>query len=312
MRLFVISLVSAVHVTVIGGALLIQGCGTTRGPVEFQDQVVMPPSDVEQDRRITPAEPVPLRRPASIEESAARFKQEQPPTRPKPPAPVGVAHAGETYVVGQGDTLSAIALRFRVPMSEIMVLNNISNPDRIHLGQELKLPAKVSDPTPRPAPAPRAPSRDIPEDAVRYEVRSGDSLSMIAFRYGTTVKAIQELNGITGDRILVGQELFLPPGSRLRRTESRQPSAPQPRTEPEAATEENVVTPPLPTSPLEALAPEAPVEQEQITYTVQAGDSILDVASAHNVSIVDLRRVNQLTSSDRLIPGQTLVIPTNR
>ncbi|QGG47686.1 LysM peptidoglycan-binding domain-containing protein [Heliorestis convoluta] len=43
-----------------------------------------------------------------------------------------------------------------------------------------------------------------------YNVKAGDSLWRIATNHGTTVQQIRELNGLTGDMILVGQSLKLP------------------------------------------------------------------------------------------------------
>ena len=40
-----------------------------------------------------------------------------------------------------------------------------------------------------------------------YKVKSGDSLSRIASNYGTTVATLQQLNGISGHLIYVGQTL---------------------------------------------------------------------------------------------------------
>lgn len=45
---------------------------------------------------------------------------------------------------------------------------------------------------------------------VTHKVRKGESLDKIARRYGTTVSAIRKANGITGDRINVGQTLKIP------------------------------------------------------------------------------------------------------
>lgn len=54
------------------------------------------------------------------------------------PAPV---QAGGAYVVASGDTISSIARRYRVAESDILRLNGITNPDRLRLGQQLRLPA---------------------------------------------------------------------------------------------------------------------------------------------------------------------------
>lgn len=43
-----------------------------------------------------------------------------------------------------------------------------------------------------------------------YLVKSGDSLSLIAQQYGTTVGVLQDINGIEGTLITVGQQLRYP------------------------------------------------------------------------------------------------------
>lgn len=56
-----------------------------------------------------------------------------------------------------------------------------------------------------PVPGPEA-------DRIAYTVQAGDSLWRIARRFGTTVEAIKQANGLTGDTILVGQVLQIPVG----------------------------------------------------------------------------------------------------
>jgi tetratricopeptide (TPR) repeat protein len=43
-----------------------------------------------------------------------------------------------------------------------------------------------------------------------YLVRWGDSLTIIARRFKTTIQAIKEANGLTSDRIYAGRELRIP------------------------------------------------------------------------------------------------------
>jgi hypothetical protein len=47
--------------------------------------------------------------------------------------------------VKRGDTLSALAMRYRVDLMELQTLNNIETPDRIVVGQELVLPPSTSN-----------------------------------------------------------------------------------------------------------------------------------------------------------------------
>lgn len=48
------------------------------------------------------------------------------------------------------------------------------------------------------------------QNTIRYVVQAGDSLWLIAQRYQTTVNAIKSLNGLTGDRLSIGQVLQIP------------------------------------------------------------------------------------------------------
>ena len=59
----------------------------------------------------------------------------------------------------------------------------------------------VDQNVPSPSPGP---------DTVQYVIRPGDSLWLIARKYGTTVEAIQRQNNLTGDLIRVGQVLTIP------------------------------------------------------------------------------------------------------
>lgn len=97
-----------------------------------------------------------------------------------------------SYTVRWGDTLWALSRRFGTTVAELARLNDISNPNRIYVGQVL-----------------RVPKSDVPERT--YTVRRGDTLWGISRRYGTTVKALVELNRIANpDLIYPGQILRLP------------------------------------------------------------------------------------------------------
>lgn len=70
-------------------------------------------------------------------------------------------------------------------------------------GTPLPSPALTAAPTPRPTPTP-APT------PVTYIVQQGDTLNVIAARYGTTAQAIMDANGLTSDVIHPGQVLIIP------------------------------------------------------------------------------------------------------
>lgn len=65
--------------------------------------------------------------------------------------------------------------------------------------------------TVRTAPQPAAPAPvPVPQNCKRYRVEPGDTLSLIAQAFKTTVHQIKELNHLKNDNLRVGQELLVP------------------------------------------------------------------------------------------------------
>ena len=77
-----------------------------------------------------------------------------------------------------------------------------------HSPEPLISPVKTSSPPPITH---TAPSKVKPQQSViRYTVRRGDNLSVIANRYRTTVSKIQKANGLRSSVIRIGQTLKIP------------------------------------------------------------------------------------------------------
>jgi LysM repeat protein len=79
-------------------------------------------------------------------------------TNPPAPKPPSTAPATGTYIVQQGDTLAKIAARFGTTIQNLMRLNGITNPNRIWVGQRLKVSGTASSggTTPKPSTGPTA------------------------------------------------------------------------------------------------------------------------------------------------------------
>jgi LysM repeat protein len=274
----------------------------------------MPPAVTQQEMQ-PPVQAGTPYRPMSVQEAAAAASP-APVVRPTPPPVPVVQEEGKTYVVGKGDSLSVIAKRCGVSQADIMVLNNISNPNVIRQGQKLKLPASAKlsklEAGAASTPSPAAPAAASGSGA-HYVVKSGDSLSVIAQRNGTTVKALKETNNLKNDTIFVGQKLALPAGARKTTATPAAPSAQSTPSAPVAgvAVPEAIPELTMPELSLRPLPPEQPpvAGGSRTTHTVKVGDTILTVASEYNVSISKLRNANNLTS-DTLVPGRVLVIPS--
>ena len=108
-----------------------------------------------------------------------------PAPKPKPAAPKPAPKPG-TYTVKSGDTLSGIASRFGTSWQELQRINGLANANLIFPGQVLKLPGGG-----KPAPAKRT-----------YTVKSGDTLSGIAARYGTSWQSLAQKNGLSNPNLI--------------------------------------------------------------------------------------------------------------
>lgn len=107
------------------------------------------------------------------------------------------------YVVERGDSLSVIARRFNTSVARLASLNQLPSRHRIQIGQRLLLPQDN-------IPASQVTVAAVSDDG-SYTVRRGDTVSLIAARYGVTEQALLGVNGIQDPhRIYPGQQLTMP------------------------------------------------------------------------------------------------------
>ena len=107
-----------------------------------------------------------------------------PAPKPKPAAPKPAP--AKTVTVKAGDTLSGIAAAHGTSWQELQRINGIPDANKIYPGQVLRLPGGS-----KPAPAKRT-----------YVVKSGDTLSGIAARFGTSWQALAQKNGIANANLI--------------------------------------------------------------------------------------------------------------
>ena len=97
--------------------------------------------------------------------------------------------------VRRGETLSHIANRYDVSVAALRAANGNINPRRVRAGQTLLVPGVSSS------------STATASTARYHRVTRGENLSVIAKRYGVTVRQIQQWNDMSGSRIVPGQRL---------------------------------------------------------------------------------------------------------
>ncbi len=113
-------------------------------------------------------------------------------------------------------------------------------------------------------------------DPVVYTVQAGDTLFSLAQRYGTTVEAIAEANGLQSTSLIYrGQQLIIPDSAAG--AASYQPIS---------------------------------STSAQPMYTVQPGDTLIGIALRFGMTVRELVKVNNLRRGDLVFAGQHLKLPS--
>ena len=235
-------------------------------------------------------------------------------------APPGV------YVVKQGDSLSRIAEKLDVRLSELLSANSMTVTSLIVPGQQLVVPPDGDGPA--------------PQVSGTYTVKAGDSLSRIATRHGVKLGALMTANGLTVTSVILpGQTLNLPAGAvaqsggdaagpssqatgsysvkagdSLSRIAGRHGVKLSALLAANNLTVTSLITPGM-TLALPAGATSSGASSQGGTaatsgsYTVEAGDSLSRIASRHGVKLSALLAANNLTIASLILPGMTLALP---
>lgn len=189
-----------------------------------------------------------------------------------PPATATPSATPIIHVVTAGETLLGIAIEYEMTVDEIMQLNDLKN-DLIFIGQELVIPqgtpTEAAVGTPEMTPV--LPGTPVPiGTSFVHLVQAGENLAWIADRYGITVDAIVEANGLKStDWIYVGQRLIIP-------------AAATPTPGPTTAGR---------------------------THVVLAGENLTWIAGRYGVAIEAIMRANGITNANTIYVGQVLIIP---
>ena len=208
------------------------------------------------------------------------------------------------YVVKKGDTLYKIANKYNITVEELKKLNNLLS-DNLNIGQKLIIFENIN----------------LPSNI--YIVEKGDTLYSIASAYGISVEELKRLNGLTTNGIYIGQELIVPTA------DIDLPEPPQQDTNYinytvvkgdslwKISQKFDVTIPQI--IELNNLKGETlqigsilkiPVSYVELPnkYIVKKGDTLWSIAKENNISISELKSINNL-ETNLLSVGQELIIP---
>src|SRR5688572_2284835 len=176
--------------------------------------------------------------------------------------------------VVEGDTVRSIAAEFSVSISTILASNKFENPDLISVGQEIVIP---------------------PVDGVVADVKPGETLGQLAERFGASVEDVAQANALPGDPDrTVPYERIVVPGK-----ETAERAIGIARRDSSGDAAGNAVG---------SVDLEDVVAPGTVTYEVQEGDTVGQLATQFGVTIWTILTANSLSDPDLIRPGMRLKV----
>ncbi len=227
----------------------------------------------------------------------------------------------EKYTTVKGDTLFGIAKKYNVSLEDLVKNNNLEGMT-LKIGQEIIIPK----------------DSDLKTTMyITYNVKKGDSLYSIARVYNTTVDEIKKLNNLKTNNLNIGQQIFIPDyektdntpindyiNYKVKKGDSLYSIAKKYKTTVNDIMKDNNIgevdlkidqelviktkdkTPSYESCYGEEYIPTS--KSNYMEYTVKKGDSIYSIAKNYNVSVNEIKNINNL-SSNLLNIGQKLNLP---
>ncbi len=185
-----------------------------------------------------------------------------------------IAFATTKHIVKKGDNLYDLSRKYGVSVGDIKTFNKLGNIN-LGIGDELLIPVSNKD------------------GNNNYVVKSGDTISQIADKFGIKTKDLKSANKLKNDNLQIGQSLYIPL---------------QNNAESEVVVSEEAIE--VQSIEQEATAsPKVTIEETSNIYIVKKGDTLGEIAEKHKVKTSNLKKANNLKNHNLEI-GQKLTIPT--
>lgn len=204
----------------------------------------------------------------------------------------------QTYIVKAGDTLYGISKQFGVSITDIVAENNLSS-ITLRVGQVLKIPSV--------------------ETTTLYIVKEGDTLYSISRKFNVSVDDIIRINNLNSNLIALGRELFIPvpgdggyllyevvSGDTLYSISRKYDVDIQTIREINELNSNNLSIGSLLKIPIDV----NPGTGDYSTYIVKNGDTLYSISKMFNMSVSEIKFLNNL-DSDSLYIGQVLRVVDN-
>jgi murein DD-endopeptidase MepM/ murein hydrolase activator NlpD len=265
--------------------------------------------------QLAPLAPAPVAPPPA--QATARATVPPPAVAMAPPAVDAASRRSRgpaaTYTVRKGDTLAEIADKLGTDIPTLAKANGLKKPYRLQPGDVLKNP-KAPAPAKKAASSSRSGRAEAARDegARTYKVQGGDTLFSISKKFGVSMDALREANGLRGSSLMRGQTLKIPGDQAEAAPAADEPeTAPEPRPQsrrpeptPEPAADEPSDSRTVTTRQVTGRVVEVSIPGK--AYKVKKGDNLDRISRQLDSDIEELAKLNKLKKPYRLQPGQTI------
>ncbi len=302
-------LVLVMHIAVLAGFSLMQGCKTAKAGGVSQDQPVVLPPGPEITSAALPA----------------------------------VSTGEKVHSVQKGETLSSISSSYGVSWKKLAEYNSISNPNQLKVGQELRIPGSSSSvvsgsSTKHAAPVSSRPVAGSIKPGT-YVIQKGDMLATIAKRSGLTVAEIKAANDLKSDSLVAGKKITIPKKGAVAAPAAAKASAKTTNAAPAKAAADSTLPAAAPI--VDAAAPAAAASTGAVTkaaapaasaaaanpaakvaapvakpasapvyeHVLYPGETLDDVARQYGSSQQEIMKLNNITDPSSIKPGTKLLVP---
>ncbi|MBT8380027.1 MAG: LysM peptidoglycan-binding domain-containing protein [Ignavibacteria bacterium] len=177
------------------------------------------------------------------------------------------------YKVRKGDTIGQIAEKYRVSIREIRKWNNLRS-NKIIAGKKLKIYSSERNKNLVENTKSTTTTTSSNENVTYHKIKKGETIGQIAEAYNVKVSELRKWNGISGNKIIAGKTIKVYSNGY----------------NPKTTTTKTV--------------------SEKTTHKIKQGETIIGIAQLYGVSIEDIKKWNNLSSS-KIIAGKTLSIYPN-
>ncbi|MGP8154237.1 MAG: LysM peptidoglycan-binding domain-containing protein [Smithella sp.] len=200
------------------------------------------------------------------------------------------------HKVKRGETIYSIAKKYDIPVSMIVSCNRLGSKRKLVQGRRITIPI-TKERNYAESKSHQINYRMKTASSGRYKVKKGETLSMISRRFSIPLDQLKEWNNLKTGKINAGQMLKL---SQNKISVNSEDENDNDKNVKKSAKKAKIKKHVLSASDVDKLGTSK--------YIVTKNDNLQSIAKKNNINITKLMELNKISISEKIIPGQILVV----